>query len=224
MKLSVETLAILKNFSAINPSLYFKAGNVLSTRSTSGTILADAILSETFPQDFGIYDLNTFLSVISLYKDNAELEFDNSSVYIKGLNGRSKIKYRFANPNIFDIPSDKKRTMPPIDVEFVLTEEDFHWILRSANVLSCPDIAIESDGTSGTFITAFDVNNDSAHSNSLTLSDTICKPYKFIFKTDNLKLMPRKYDVSISSAGIARFCSVDQTLTYYIGLETSSYY
>lgn len=65
MKLSSETLAILKNFATINPGIVFKEGNTLSTMSQQKNILADAIVNETFNYTFGIYDLNNFLSVIS---------------------------------------------------------------------------------------------------------------------------------------------------------------
>ena len=64
MKLSNETLTVLKNFSSINTGIFFKQGSVLSTVSPQKNILADAQISENIPQDFGIYDLNNFLSVI----------------------------------------------------------------------------------------------------------------------------------------------------------------
>ena len=100
MKISPETTAILKNFAHINQGIFFKQGNVISTMSPQKNILADATISETIPQDFGIYDLNNFLSVTSLFKEGSELEFDQSHVVIKGLGDRSKIKYRITDPSM----------------------------------------------------------------------------------------------------------------------------
>ena len=63
MKLSEQTVNILKNFSDINQNILVKSGNQLQTMSTMKNILGTAEVSETFPRDFGIYDLNEFLGV-----------------------------------------------------------------------------------------------------------------------------------------------------------------
>jgi hypothetical protein len=225
MKLSNETLTVLKNFSTINSGILFKAGNVISTVSPQKNILADAQVSENIPQTFGVYDLNNFLSVISLFKEGAELEFDSKHVFIKGLGGRSKIKYRFTDPSMIVAAPDKRPNLPSVDVEFNLTEEDFNWILRSANVLGSPNIAIESDGVEVN-ISTFDSNDDSAHTNSVSLSSVAAtgSPYKLIFKTENLKMLPGNYKVEISSKGIAKFIGETNNLVYFVTLETSSTY
>lgn len=225
MKLSNETITILKNFSTINSGIFFKAGDVLSTVSPQKNILTDAKISENIPQDFGIYDLNNFLSVISLFKDDAELEFDPKHVIIKGMGGRSRIKYRFTDPSMIVIPPEKRPNLPSVDVEFNLTEEDFNWILRSANVLGAPNIGIVSDGQS-VDLHAFDVNDDSSHTNSVALSNVSSngQSYRLVFKTENLKMLPGNYTVCISSKGIAKFSDDSKDIVYFITLETSSTY
>ena len=67
MKLSNETLTVLKNFSSINQGIQFKKGTKLTTVSSGKTVLAQAVLKDSFPQDFCVYDLNQFLSVHSLF-------------------------------------------------------------------------------------------------------------------------------------------------------------
>ena len=52
MKISNETVAMLKNFSTINPNIVVKAGNVIKTISEAKNILATANVAESFPQDF----------------------------------------------------------------------------------------------------------------------------------------------------------------------------
>ena len=56
MKLSEKTLNLLKNFSTINQSILFKQGSSLRTISVMKNILAEAVIDEEIPQDFGIYD------------------------------------------------------------------------------------------------------------------------------------------------------------------------
>ena len=50
MKLSDNTLTILKNFAGINNSILVKQGNKLRTISVAKNILAEAEIGEEFPQ------------------------------------------------------------------------------------------------------------------------------------------------------------------------------
>ena len=61
MKLSKETLSLIKNYASINNNLLFKPGNTLSTIAVSNTIMSSSTVAETFPSEFGIYDVNEFL-------------------------------------------------------------------------------------------------------------------------------------------------------------------
>ena len=72
MKLSENTINLLKNFAGINPNMVFKAGSSIATIAEAKNIMASATVTETFPQEFGIYDLNEFLSTLTLV-DNPEL-------------------------------------------------------------------------------------------------------------------------------------------------------
>ena len=76
MKLSEETINILKNFGSINQSIMVKEGNSLRTISVMKNILAEARVTESFTRDFGIYDLNKLLRIHELYK-NPSWDFDN---------------------------------------------------------------------------------------------------------------------------------------------------
>ena len=74
MKLSENTVSVLKNFSNINQNILVKEGATLHTMSTMKNIIGRASIDETFDREFGIYDLNEFLGVMSLSK-NADLSF-----------------------------------------------------------------------------------------------------------------------------------------------------
>ena len=91
MKLSDKTLSYLKNFATINTGIAFKPGNKISTVSPQKNILGEAEIEETIPVEFCIYDLNNFLSAISLVKDNVDLSFDRDSVIINDPSDGSNI-------------------------------------------------------------------------------------------------------------------------------------
>ena len=73
MKLSGETVDVLKNFSNINQNILIKEGTQLRTMSTMKNILVKRQSKKSFPREFGIYDLNEFLGVLTLVND-AELD------------------------------------------------------------------------------------------------------------------------------------------------------
>jgi hypothetical protein len=45
MKLSTQTIGVLKNFGAINPGIFFKKGKTLKTVSKHKNILAEATIT-----------------------------------------------------------------------------------------------------------------------------------------------------------------------------------
>jgi hypothetical protein len=221
MKLSTDTLSVLKNFASINQGIMFKKGKTLRTVSAQKNVMAEATISDEFPTDFGVYDLNNFLSVLSLHKDNPNLDFQDNNVIISGLQGRSKIKYRFCAPNSIVVAPDKAIEMPEPEISLTLSQEDFDWILKASAVLSSPFIAIESDGQK-VFVTTFDPQNDAAHTESLEIAEGTGKNYKMLFKVENLKMISGSYDVKISSKGISNFKHKSLNLQYWIATETGS--
>jgi len=221
MKLSNETISILKNFGAINQGIFFKKGKTLKTVSSHKNILVQANINEEVPADFGVYDLNNFLSVISLSSDPT-FEFEDKNVVIVGNKGRSKTKYRFCEPSMIVTPPEKELSMPDPEITIDFSTEDFGDIMRTAAVLSSPQIAVESNGSKVSLIT-LDTANDSAHTNTLEIGSGDGKVYRMIFKTENLsKILPGSYTVNISSKGIAHFKNKDVDLQYWITTEQGS--
>ena len=221
MKLSNETLSILKNFGAINQGIFFKKGKTLKTVSSHKNILVQANINEEVPADFGVYDLNNFLSVISLSSDPT-FEFEDKNVVIVGNKGRSKTKYRFCEPSMIVTPPEKELSMPDPEITIDFSTEDFGDIMRTAAVLSSPQIAVESNGSKVSLIT-LDTANDSAHTNTLEIGSGDGKVYRMIFKTENLsKILPGSYTVNISSKGIAHFKNKNVDLQYWITTEQGS--
>ena len=110
MKLSDNTLTILKNFASINNSILVKEGNRLRTISVAKNILAEAEITEEFPRDFAVYDLNQFLNGLSLHQD-PDLDFTEQS-YLSIKEGKRRVKYFYADPNVIISPPEKEIQLP----------------------------------------------------------------------------------------------------------------
>jgi hypothetical protein len=216
MKLSNETLSVLKNFAGINSGIEFKKGNKLTTISSGKTVLAKATLKDEFPQDFCVYDLNQFLNIHSLNKDT-EIDFDDANIIFKS--GRSKAKYRKTAKEMIVTAPDKALSLPTVDVSFTMTEEDYNSILKSANILQSPNIAVESSGGK-IVLTAFSAVDDSAHTNSIEVADGNGSNFKMVFLTENLKMISGSYDVEISSKGLASFQNKNVDIQYWVATES----
>lgn len=222
MKLSTQTIGVLKNFGAINAGIYFKKGKTLKTVSQHKNILAEASITEDIPSDFGVEDLNNFLSVISMHTDDPTFEFDGTNVIINGNKGRSKVKYRYCQPSMIVMPPEKAITVPDPEITFDLSAEDFSWVLKSSSVLSTPNIVVESDGSSINIVSS-DLKNNASHTDALEISKGNGDKYKMVFLTEHLsKILPGSYTVQISSKGLAYFQNKNVPVKYWIATETGS--
>jgi len=216
MKLSNETLSVLKNFSSINQGIEFKKGNKLTTISAGKSVLAQAILKDDFPEDFCVYDLNQFLSVYSLFKDATELEFDSANVIFNG--GRRKTKFRKAAKEMIVTPPNKEIKLDEVDCSFTFTSEDYADIMKASSVLSSPNISVQSDGESVELV-AYDAKDDAQHTNSINVGAGNGKSYKIVFKTENIKMVPGEYEVQISFKGFAHFKNTKDDIQYWVAFE-----
>lgn len=223
MKLSSETVNILKNFTSINESIFVKKGSVLETISKLKNVLVRAEVSDTFSEDFGIYDLNNFLGVLSLNGDNT-IEFVGNDIIIKGFGGKSELKYRKTPQSLIVVPPDKKVNMGDDVSAFELTQEEIAWTTSIANRLGSPNMSLVSDGSTIT-IKCFDVKNDGAHVSSTELeAKGDGKKFNMIFSTENLRFFEGAYDVTISARGIGHFKNKKAAIEYWIMTETGSKY
>lgn len=218
MKLSESTVNLLKNFSSINQSILFKEGNKLRSISVMKNILVEATISEEFPKDFGIYDLNQFLNGLSLH-NSPELDFENSQfVVIK--EGKMRSKYFFADASVIVSPPEKEITLPTEDVCFQLTSQQLEKLKKAASVYQLPDIsAIGENGV--VKLVARDKKNNTSNDFSIIVGET-GDSFVFNFKEENLKIVPGTYDVIVSSKLLSKFTNQNLDVTYYIALEPDS--
>jgi hypothetical protein len=218
MKISNETLNVLKNFSTINSSLVVKQGSLIRTVSPVKNILAEYTCSETFERNFALYDLNEFLGGLSLFKD-PEFIFDNDS-FVTIKNGRSKVKYFFSDPSLITSPSDKQIPMDGDNVEFELSEEVLSTLIKAANVYQLKDLSLISDNGEINLVVR-NKDNDTSNDFSAKVGETD-KQFTFNFKIENIKIIPDVYKVVVSPRNISQFTSSKYNLRYWIALEPDS--
>ena len=218
MKLSDNTLALLKNFAGINNSILVKQGNQLRTISVAKNILAEADISEEFPRDFAIYDLNQFLNGLSLHQD-PDLDFTEES-YLSIKEGKRRVKYFYADPNVIISPPDKAIQLPSQDVCFQLDSTSLEKLVKAAAVYQLPDLSVV--GEAGVVkLVVRDKKNDTSNDFSVIVGETD-EVFSFNFKVENIKILPGSYEVVISRKLLSRFKNTAFNVTYHIALEPDS--
>lgn len=219
MKISDNTLVILKNFAGINQSILVKKGNKLRTISMAKNILAEVEITEEFPRDFAIYDLNQFLNGLSLHKD-PDLDFAEES-HITIREGKRRVKYFYADPNVIVSPPEKEIKLPSKDVCFQLEVGSLDKLVKAAAVYQLPDISVIGDAGVIRLVVR-DKKNDTSNEYSIVVGETD-KQFTFNFKVENLsKIISGSYDVVLSSKLLSQFKSQKYSLEYYIAMEPDS--
>lgn len=218
MKLSENTINILKNYAAINPMILVKEGNILSTISPSRSILAKATVEESFPQQFAIYELPRFLGVLSLFKE-PDIEFGEKQLRI--VSGRQSVNYIYADPSTIISPPNKQIVFPGAEVEFTITQQDLQRLVRATGVLQLKSVVVIGDGTN-IHIAAASAKNPTADSFSIEVGETD-KRFEIFYSAENIiKLISADYTVKISKEGLTQFNST--TVEYFMASEAGSTY
>lgn len=220
MNISKNTIDILKNYATINPSVYVKKGNVISTISPQRTIMSFCEVEETFPENFAIYELSRFLGVISLFEDPS-YEFMEEKVKIKS--NKHSVLYRYAEPSMIITPPEKDIVLPEDNnTELDVSWSDIQKVMRGASILSKPQIKF-SVKRNKIFMEAVDTKDMSGDNYSIVVDeygeDVDINEMDYIFKIENWKLIEGDYKIALSPKGLARFKCVTKPITYFIALE-----
>lgn len=216
---SKNTLAILKNFSSLNSNLLVKPGNIIKTITPSKTGMAVAKVEESFDVEFGIWDLNKFLGVISLFSTPA-FTFGEKSVKIKN-GGNSVVNYYYSEPRLLSVPT-KDVVMPEINVSITLTEKQFSELQKAASVMQLPDLSFKSDG--GTIVAMVSDLGDPTSNTYKVMVDEKYKGTDFLFnfKMENIKILPGDYKINFAKNVVGEFVHKNINLTYWFAMEANT--
>lgn len=216
MKLSENTLAVLKNFSSINSGVVLTQGKSQKTIHPDKSILVEAVLEDDLPETFGIYDLNQFLGNVTTLK-NPELTFSKDSVTI--YDGELSLDYRGCSPNLIVTPPNKELVLKTVDVTFALTNVTLQKLLKVASQNALPNLSVV--GKNGELLLKIHERaNDTSNQGSIKIGDYAGNDFVATFKTENLKLLPDDYTVELQSGAFAKFENAKKTLKYFVALET----
>ena len=219
--ISKDTLNILKNFSSINSNLYVKAGSKLTTMSPTKNIMAEVTVEEAFDTEFGIWDLNKLLGVISLFQD-PELQFHEKYVTITGSSG-STVKYYYSDPKLLSYPTKSIKKVDAV-VEFDLTSDDIRELQRAAAVLGNPDLCFVSDDDKVMAVIK-DLKDPTCNVFSIEVgNNTSDADFSFNFKMENMKMLDGDYHVALSKSVIGQFSHASRPLTYWVAMDATSTY
>ena len=235
--LTKTTEAILSNFSTINSSIVFKAGNTVRTISNAENILAKFTSEETWPIDFAIYDLGQFLGGINLLRndpnDQVVLDFAAQD-HVKISCRRRSVKYYFSDPEItLKSAPDKNVNFPGSDIEFEIGGDDVNTLWKASGVFLSPDLTFQSklEGNSIRLLLR-DKENDTSNSYRLDVLGSCTGDFQLDVKMENIRVERGDYHVKVSQNLISEwkmlksksswskdYSQEANDLTYYIALE-----
>lgn len=216
MKISKQTLDLLKNYSHINSNILIREGNVISTITVGNTIFSRATVEESFPVEFAIYDLNSLLSLLTL-SDDQEIEFGESSLTVSKDGGT--FEYFYSEPSIIVAAPNKEIPVDPF-FEFTLTGPEISMIQKAASITASTTLSIIGDGENATLLLN-DPKNSGSNSYRKILGET-----EHVFDSrltmDSFKILNDTYTVGISKKKFMHFNSNTKNLQYWISLEKDS--
>ena len=217
MKFSDQALTVLKSFSSINKSILMQPGNVLKTITPEKTLVAQATIPDQIPSQACIYDLSRFLSILSLHSE-PDVEFHDKYFVIN--EGKKRTRYAFADISMIHTPPDKEITIPSADVQVNVTWDDLQSVLKAAGVLQFTEVAfVGQDGK----VSLKAVDSSSANADDYGIEiGTTSDEFSIVIKTDNLKLLPQDYQVTLCAKGISEFKG--ENATYFVAIDTKSTY
>lgn len=219
--ISKDTLNILKNFSGINSNLYVKPGSKISTMSPAKNIMVEANVEEVFDVEFGIWDLNKLLGVISLFEE-PEFTFEDKYLTITGSRG-SVVKYYYSDPKLLSYPTKSIKKVESC-VKFDLTNDDFKELQRAGAILGNPDLCFVSEGDVVKAVVK-DMKDPTCNVFSIEVGkNTEDADFSFNFKLENMKMLDGDYHVNLSKTVIGQFTNAAKPITYWVAMDSSSTY
>ena len=225
INLTKQTVAILKSMAGINSNIHVMPGNELVTVSPHKNIMFTAKVDETFPTEFAIWDLNQFLSTYSLLTDSEVVFGENHCVITSG---RQSCKYHYADTRLVNgCRPPNKLNLPPVRVVFDLPQQELTDLLRAAAVLQLPDIMFTNEG-GVVKIVAFDKEK----ANTTNRYEIEAEPkdmqqncvFKIFIKSENLKLLPGDYEISLCEKLAIQMKHQDLDATYVLAVTSDSVY
>jgi hypothetical protein len=213
MKFEKSDIEILENFASINSNMLFREGNEIRTISPAKNVFAIATINEGIPQQFAIFDLSNFLSVLSI--GEGELEFTNDHVVVTAAGG--ELNYYFSNPDLI-LAAPEKNIVIDKEFTFNLEASDITRLQKIGALLSSPHLSITCKKGKVELKLA-DRKNSAANSFKKVVGEHD-GDFDIFVSFDTVKVLPRDYAVSISKKKVLHFEA--DGLQYWISVDANS--
>lgn len=213
MKISAETLAVMKNYSKINPSMIFHDGSRLKTVSMDKNLKVETNIPDVFPRRFGVYIVNRLIQILSTFK---EPELDFSDNYLTIHEGNRQVRYAYAEEEILKIPMiDKDINVPDTYEVFKLSKDAIADLERAYSILKMPDIVLTGDGKN-IYYQNTNVSDPSSDVYAINVADTT-KTFRAVFKAETFsKIVAKDYTLTMSDKGVHHLVADDGNSEYYL--------
>jgi len=217
VKISADTISILKNFSSINSNILIDAGSILVTQDSSPKILARAEAEEIFPVMVAIFDLNQFLATLTMMA-GAEAEFGERSVVLSS--GKHSVEYFYANSNLIRAASTKILG----GGEFFsceIKERDVIQAMKAAAIFSSPMLSFVGKGGK-VELRVGDIKTPASNSFRIALEEKCDREFSFHIEVESLKIIPGDYVVELSEQKFVHFKHTNGKIQYWLAVDPSS--
>jgi len=216
MQISKETIDVLKNFASVNSNILIRKGKTLATISTAKNIFAKATVTEDFPVEVPIYDLNSLLALLTLM-ENQNVEFGDKSLTISKDGG--KFEYFYSNPSVIVSAPDKSIELDN-HFQFKLAAEDVQMIVKAAAITSAPTISVVCKHQQ-VVLTIGDKKNDTANTYKKIIGPGL-EDFECHIAVENFKIIPDAYTVTVSKKKFFHFKHETKAIEYFIAMEPDS--
>ena len=210
-----RTFEILKNFSSFNKSILIREGDVIRIMNPEKTLFAQAKVDDVFPREFGVFDLPSLLSTISLFQDS-EITYEEDHLLIS--EGKRKTRFYYSNARHIKAAPAGEFKLPPTLMTFLLEKKELEDILKASSVMKLSNMFITGnkivcknpDGTGNDYELLVE---------KIDLADGVnLEDVNVNINIDTLKLIPGDYNVIVAEKAIL-FKSTVSELQYLVILN-----
>lgn len=209
MKISTNTLNILKWMSTINSGIKIDVGNKLYSKFEANSMCAMVEVEETFPQQFITANLSKFLASVDLF-DDPDFEFTEEYVKISSTNGKNKALFFQSRPELVTQPNKVPKSQTDVALSFHLSSDNLKKIFKACSVMNVSDIKLTAkDGN----VTMSVLNKSVKTGDTFDVIIGECAEdvnVSYFYKKQNIKLIPEySYDVEVYPVGLTKFSCTD---------------
>ena len=222
MKLTKETIEILKNFSQINKEFLFKEGSKISIGNRNKSFVAEAEIKEYFPMRAGVIDLKKILLCADALGPDVEFNFSEKSLTLS--NKKSEAIFSLVNEKEIEIMSNEIN-FDPSGIQFDIVQNTlkdlrkYTYLMRSDSIRSKFSSGLGNMyliGTGGCIRLesrkTFSNNNEKL---IINLNENCDRNFSMYVDFEKLKMIQDDFRCEIGSKPIVRFQAKNKPIKYY---------